>query len=90
MDRPTIDLSRGIPKSPEDWEWREYADWLEAVREQASQDYADLLKGYRELLYQVVNKHPDETRHETAKRIIHQHENQDNGPTQAALEARDE
>jgi hypothetical protein len=77
MDRPTIDLSRGIPKSPEGWEWREYADWLEAKvhsaqtlysigevcrtgleaechrleaeREQASQDYADLLKDYREL-----------------------------------------
>jgi hypothetical protein len=38
MDRPTIDLSRGIPKSPEDWEWREYADWLEAERAKLRQE----------------------------------------------------
>jgi len=30
MDRPTTDMSTGIPKSPEAWEWREYADYLEA------------------------------------------------------------
>jgi hypothetical protein len=40
MDRPKIDKT---------WEWREYADGLEAEREEASQDYADLLKDYRAL-----------------------------------------
>lgn len=39
---------------------------------------------YHELLYQVVNKHPNESRHETAKRIIHQHENQNNSPEAAS------
>lgn len=29
MDRPTTDYSKGIPLSPETWEWREYADHLE-------------------------------------------------------------
>ncbi len=38
---------------------------------------------YNELLYQVQNKVDGETRHETAKRIIRQHENQTNGQTQA-------
>jgi hypothetical protein len=43
MDRPTIDLSRGIPKSPEDWEWREYADWLEAENAKLRDENAGLL-----------------------------------------------
>jgi hypothetical protein len=29
--------------------WVEYANWLEAEREEASQEYADLLKDYRAL-----------------------------------------
>ena len=35
---------------------------------------------YRDLLYGVVNKVPGETRHETAKRIIRQHETPSNDP----------
>ena len=35
-----------------------------------------LREKYNELLYEVVNKWPNETRHETAKRYIHERENQ--------------
>lgn len=35
---------------------------------------------YHDLLYQVANKIPGETRHETAKRIIRQHETPSNDP----------
>ena len=52
---------------------------------------AKLHEDYSELLDQVQNTHPNETRHETAKRIIHQHENrQSNGPEQAIKENNDE
>jgi hypothetical protein len=52
MDRPKA--ARFLPHTKSDWiallgHWRKYADWLEAEREQASQDYADLLKDYRAL-----------------------------------------
>lgn len=30
MERPATDNSKGIPESPAAWEWREYADYLEA------------------------------------------------------------
>jgi len=45
-----------------------------------------LREQYNDLIMQVQQKHPDETRHETAKRIIHQHENQNNPPESALLE----
>ena len=35
-----------------------------------------LRKKYNDLIYQVETKHPGESRHETAKRYIHEHENQ--------------
>jgi len=37
---------------------------------------------YDDLLMEVHNKIPCESRHESAKRIIHQHEHTDNLPTQ--------
>ena len=37
---------------------------------------------YNDLLMEVHNKIPCESRHESAKRIIHQHEHADNLPTQ--------
>ena len=40
---------------------------------------------YNDLLMQVANKIPGETRHETARRIIDQHENQTNAPEGAAI-----
>ena len=52
---------------------------LEAENDRLQEKYADLL-------YQVQNKIPGETRHETAKRIINQHERPSSGPS-AALEA---
>lgn len=46
---------------------------------------------YDELLYQVVNKVPDESRHDTAKRIIFEHENRySSEPEQALKESRDD
>ena len=35
---------------------------------------------YQELLYQVASKFPDESRHDTAKRYIHDAEHGDHGP----------
>jgi hypothetical protein len=37
-------------------DWVDYADWLEAEREEASQDYADLLKDHRKLKTKIVNQ----------------------------------
>ncbi|MDB4352397.1 hypothetical protein OAA60_03090 [Porticoccaceae bacterium] len=37
-------------------------------------------KRYEELIMEVQNKIPNESRHETARRIIRQHENQENSP----------
>jgi len=41
-----------------------------------------LRENYNDLIMQVMNKHPDETRHETAKRYIQNAEHQDNPPGQ--------
>lgn len=41
-----------------------------------SKDFEQL---YHDLIYCVCNKIPGETRHETAKRILTQHENQTHG-----------
>ena len=46
---------------------------------------AEARKLYDELLYGVANKHPEESRHETAKRYIYNAENQTHGPD-AAIE----
>lgn len=40
----------------------------------------DYTAKYLELIYAIRNKIPNETRHETALRIIQRHENQDNPP----------
>ena len=46
---------------------------------------------YYDLIMQVAIKHPNESRHETAKRYITQSENHCNGPeAKQALEGRDE
>lgn len=58
------------PESPYDMIEREE---VEKLRER--------VELYNELLYQVQNKIPGETRHQTAARIIHQHETRfGNGP----------
>jgi hypothetical protein len=54
---------------------------VEADRDKIRAERDKLNKQYSDLLYQVINKHPNETRHETAMRIIYQHEHQDNGAT---------
>jgi hypothetical protein len=66
----------------------EAADALEALRAER-----DALNGMRdlywELIYQVANKYPGESRHETAKRYIHQAEHQSNPLCQAMAEPKD-
>jgi len=54
------------------------ADIVEAERDALREKYYDLL-------YQVQTKHPDESRHETAKRYIHQ--SQCREITKSALDA---
>ena len=46
--------------------------------EELSQERDTLREQYSDLIMQVVNVVPNETRHESARRIIHNHENQDN------------
>lgn len=46
----------------------EYGNWV------TWGEHYKLQADYNDLLYQVQQKVPNETRHETAKRIIHQHE----------------
>lgn len=48
-----------------------------------SEDYKAL---YMELIYQVAQKHPGETRHETAKRHIYEREHQPSNPAKASLD----
>ena len=48
----------------------------------AGQDVTDL---YHELLYEVVNKYPGESRHETARRYIRERENRPAGVASSAL-----
>jgi hypothetical protein len=50
---------------------------------QLEKDKAGLVDKYNELIMQVTNVIPNETRHETARRIISQHENRVNEPSQA-------
>ena len=54
MRRPTIDLSKGIPKSPESWEWREYATHLEAKVEALTKE-RDALRGRLHEYYTKAN-----------------------------------
>jgi len=67
--------------------WVELADKLDALaaaRVPKPKPEPDIATLYLELLYQVANKIPGETRHETARRIIRQHENRPSGPAQGA------
>jgi uncharacterized protein YbaR (Trm112 family) len=55
-------------------------DIVKVQREEIAElqaENAELQANYNELLYQVQNKIPGESRHETAKRIINQHENKE-------------
>lgn len=45
---------------------------------------------YNDLIMEVQNKHPGESRHETAKRYIHERENKPAGTAQQALQQHDE
>ena len=47
---------------------------LTKERDELEQGNADIRTLYNDLLFEVVNKIPNETRHDTAKRIIRQHE----------------
>lgn len=64
-----IVLSRGLSIA------RAVRDYYEGRGDEI--DYKTL---YEDLIYQVHNKIPGETRYETAKRIIYQHEHQNNAP----------
>ena len=44
-----------------------------------------LRDAYNELIYEVATKHPDESRHETAKRYIHEREHRQSNVAQQAL-----
>jgi hypothetical protein len=55
------------------------------IAEQAA-EIERLKADYSELLYQVQQKIPGETRHETAKRIIRQHEDHQGDNPQQAME----
>lgn len=46
---------------------------------------AEVNEKYNDLLYQVANKIPGESRHETAKRIIYEHENKQCNRADAAI-----
>ena len=59
---------------------------LEAEITEQAAELARLEKDYSELLYQVQQKIPGETRHETAKRIIRQHEDHQGDNSQQAME----
>ena len=48
---------------------------LDAILARLEGGSDDVSKLYYELLYEVANKVPGETRHDSAKRIIHEHEN---------------
>jgi len=56
---------------------QEYTAQLEA-------EYKRLSKKYYELVFAVANKHPDETRHETALRYIREREQRISGPSKAS------
>jgi len=77
-------------------EWNEYIDLIKRLGAEewkilwAAERIAELEAAYNDLLYQVQNKIPGETRHETAKRIIHQHENQNNPPAVKQMNALNE
>ena len=69
------------------WEYEQGLDGPEhdpADSRQADQrDYKTL---YDELIMEVAKKYPDESRHETAKRYIHERENQPNRCASASTE----
>ena len=46
----------------------------------------DIERRYHEILYQVQNKIKDESRHETAVRIIHEAEHRESGPVKVTKE----
>lgn len=52
--------------------------------EEMTERAANNMRMYLDLLMQVVNVTPGESRHDSAKRIINQHENQSSGPAQCA------
>ena len=55
-------------------EIRETSKHINKIRMKEEAELSRLKADYSELLYQVQQKIPGETRHETAKRIIRQHE----------------
>ena len=61
-----------------------YEDVANAVF-RMEQQLAELRDQYNDLIMQVAMKHPDETRHETAKRYIYNAEHQDNEPAAALV-----
>jgi len=63
-----------------------HLDALYAIPSDVAMEIERLKRDYNDLLYQVEQKHPDETRHETARRLIRAAQRQ---PAKAAL-AREE
>ena len=57
----------------------------EMQRDELEREHAALLAQYYELLYAVSNKHPNETRHQTALRYIQERERHTDGPAQSSL-----
>ena len=58
---------------------------LSAMTAAAMRDLMQTAKLYFELIYEVATVHPGESRHDTAKRYIHERENRpSDGPAQAS------
>ena len=67
-----------------------YDDKFEALSDNAriaelEAELERLRERYNDLIMQVARKHPNETRHDTAKRYIYDAEHQACQPTQSAL-----
>jgi hypothetical protein len=67
-------------------EIRETSKHINKIRMKEEAELSRLKADYSELLYQVQQKIPGETRHETAKRIIRQHEDHQGDNSQQAME----
>lgn len=83
--KETIETLRGFERqviSPKPNTWGEMLDAIESEVSRLQEDG----KKYMELLYAVAQRFPNESRHETALRIIQENQNKEvGGPSTAAM-----